>query len=231
VAAAEALATEMEAIDWIESARVESADTALAELRESSGLGAVIDALETNPLPHTVVVRPFEAAGPELLSDLAAKLEQRPAVDIVKVDTQWVQRLNAILDFMRRAMIIATVMLALAVIIIIGNTIRLDIQNRSDEIEILKLLGASNGFVRRPFLYVGLWYGLLGGVFALLILLVGGWILAEPLERLIGLYESDLQLLGADRTTALALLGGGVLAGWGGAWTAVSRHLSAIQPR
>jgi len=121
--------------------------------------------------------------------------------------------------------------LIFAVIIIVGNTIRLDIQSRRDEIEVLKLLGASDGFVRRPFLYVGLWYGVIGGLVALLLLTAGGWLLEGPLERLIGLYDSQLNLLGLNGATALTMVGGGVLAGWGGAWTAVSRHLAAIQPK
>ncbi len=228
---ATSLADELEAMELIESTRVETADGALEQFRLSSGLDNVIDTLDENPLPHSVIVRPLETADPDALATLAESLTERPAIDLVKVDTQWVQRLNAILDFLRRAMMIATAMLVLAVIIIIGNTIRLDIQSRSHEIEILKLLGASDGFVRRPFLYLGLWYGLLGGLFALLLLVVGGWILAEPLQRLIGLYESQLELLGTDQATALTLLGGGILAGWGGAWSAVSRHLNAIQPR
>jgi cell division transport system permease protein len=227
---ADALASELEATDTIDSASVTSAADALEEFRLSSGLGNVIDTLEDNPLPHTLVVRPHESANPETLESLAIELTTRDEIDLVKLDMQWVQRLNAILDFLRRAMVIAAGMLILAVIIIIGNTIRLDIQNRSDEIEILKLLGASDGFVRRPFLYVGLWYGLLGGIFALLLLLVGGWVLSEPLQRLIGLYESQLELMGMDTNTMLSLLGGGILAGWGGAWSAVSRHLTAIQP-
>jgi cell division transport system permease protein len=116
------------------------------------------------------------------------------------------------------------------VIIIVGNTIRLDIQNRRDEIEVLKLLGASDGFVRRPFLYEGLWYGLLGSLLAILLLLIGGWVLSAPVERLVGLYSANVQLLGLDGTTLLLVTVSGIIAGWGGAWSAVTRHLSAIQP-
>jgi cell division transport system permease protein len=229
--AAQALADELGEMNDIDAVTVTTADDALEEFRAGSGLDNVIDTLAENPLPHTLVVRPAETATPGQLGQLATMLSQRGAVDIVKLDMQWVERLNAILDFLRRAMVIAASMLVLAVIIIIGNTIRLDIQNRSDEIEILKLLGASDGFVRRPFLYTGLWYGLLGSSVALLLLLIGGYVLADPLKRLIGLYESRLELLGLDLQTVIALITGGILAGWGGAWLAVSRHLSRIQPR
>ncbi len=228
---AEKLAQELRGMQFVESVDITLAEEALAEFRESSGLGDVLDMLESNPLPHTLVVRPAEFAAPGELADLGAELGARNTIDLVKIDTQWVARLNAILDFLNRIVIIASILLITAVIIIVGNTIRLDIQSRRDEIEVVKLLGASDGFVRRPFLYVGLWYGLIGGAVALLLLFGSGWLLTEPLERLIGLYETDLQLLGLDRNTVLAILGGGVLAGWGGAWTAVARHLSEIQPR
>src|SRR5690606_25189474 len=129
------------------------------------------------------------------------------------------------------AVLIAGLLLAVAVVVIVGNTIRLDIQNRSAEIEVAKLLGATDGFVRRPFLYLGLWYGLLGGTVAVLILAAGLWALSEPLGRLAGLYGSDAGLAGPGGATVLAVFGGGIAAGLLGAWTAVARHLSAIQPR
>ena len=228
---AEAVADLLEKRDIIAGVSLISADSALADFRESSGLGEVLDTLGSNPLPHTLVVRPTEEANAGDLATLANSLAERPEVDIVKIDTQWVERLNAILDFLNRVVVMASILLVAAVIIIVGNTIRLDIQNRRDEIEVLKLLGASDGFVRRPFLYVGLWYGMLGGLVALFLLVVGGWLLSTPLERLLGLYESNMNLLGLNADTVLAIIGGGILSGWGGAWTAVSRHLAAIQPQ
>jgi cell division transport system permease protein len=231
VSVAEKLASELRNDASIATVTVIPADVALEEFRDSSGLGEVLETLEDNPLPHTLVVRPTDTAGGNELAIVADKLSARPDVDIVKIDTQWVERLNAILDFLNRVVALASLLLLVAVIIIVGNTIRLDIQSRRDEIEVLKLLGASDGFVRRPFLYVGLWYGLIGGAFALVLLIAGGWILAAPLERLIGLYDSEISLLGLDGTTALFILGGGILSGWGGAWNAVSRHLAAIQPK
>lgn len=230
LAVAENLAAEIRKREPIETVRIIAAAEALTAFRESSGLGEVLDSLDSNPLPHTLIVRPRDDASGDQLAGIGKELDDRPEVDIVKIDTQWVERLNAILDFLNRVVIIATVLLVAAVIIIIGNTIRLDIQNRKDEIEVLKLLGASDGFVRRPFLYLGLWYGLIGGAVALMLMVIGGWLITAPLERLIGLYESDLNLLGIDMGSVLTMIAGGILAGWGGAWTAVSRHLAAIQP-
>lgn len=228
---AETFAAELEKMENIESVNVTSADRALEDFRESSGLGEVIDSLGSNPLPHTLVVRPVDTAGTNELLDIETRISGYEGVDMVKIDTAWVERLNAILDFMRRIVLLASLLLVVAVVIIVGNTIRLDIQNHRDEIEVLKLLGASDGFVRRPFLYVGLWYGLIGGCIALLVLVAGGWILSGPLERLIGLYTTEIDLLGMDLATSAAVFTGGILSGWGGAWTAVARHLSAIQPK
>jgi cell division transport system permease protein len=218
-------------LDIVDSIRLISADEALREFKKDVGLGQLIDVLDENPLPHTVVIRPKPEATPEQLSELEQDLRVRQGVDLVKLDTEWVARLNAILDLARRTVWIAAVMLIGAVIVIIGNTIRLDIQNRRAEIEVSKLLGASDGFVRRPFLYMGFWYGFLGSCFALILLGISLWFLGGPVERLAGLYGGSFEPLGADPGTLLTILVGGILAGLGGAWSAVARHLSAIQPQ
>ena len=228
---AESTAQELQRRDDIESVTIISADEAIDDFREASGLGEVLDNLEANPLPHTLVVRPKESATIDGLAALGEELGARDEIDMVKIDTDWVARLNAILDLLRRVVLMGGILLIIAVIIIVGNTIRLDIQNRRDEIEVVKLLGASDGFVRRPFLYIGLWYGLIGGSVALLLLLLGGWLLAAPLEHLLGLYGTELDLLGMNAGTAMLVIGGGVLSGWGGAWVAVTRHLADIQPQ
>ena len=227
---AEELARELRSKPGVASVRVIPADTAAAELSKDPGFAGALGTLETNPLPHTLVVRPLATADSATLEKLGAEVQKAPGVDLVKLDLQWVERLNAGLDFLRRLGLITGGLLLIAVAIIVGNTIRLDIQNRSAEIEVAKLLGATNAFVRRPFLYLGLWYGLLGGLGAALILLTGLWALGEPIARLAGLYGSSFALGGPNGGTLLAVLGGGVLAGWGGAWMAVTRHLAAIQP-
>ena len=122
-------------------------------------------------------------------------------------------------------------MFAAAVLLVIGNTIRLDIQNRRQEIEVSKLLGASDAFVRRPFLYIGFWYGALGGLIALALLAAGVLLLGGPIGRLLALYDIEFGGLALPASTALAVLGGGLAAGWAGAWAAVGRHLRAIEPQ
>ncbi len=227
---AQQLVKQIEQLAGVQQVSLTSADAALVDFRESSGLGDVLEELEGNPLPHTLGVRPTEDISVADLDALGRQLEELETVELVQIDTEWVQRLNAILDFLRRVVVLASALLVAGVLIIVGNTIRLDIQSRRDEIEVLKLVGASDGFVRRPFLYIGLWYGIFGGLVAMLVLLLGSWLLAAPLETLVGLYTSEIDLLGLDLATMGLVLAGGVLSGWGGAWTAVARHLSAIQP-
>lgn len=228
---AESLAGELRANPAVASVRLIAAEAAAAELGKDPGFAGAMAALESNPLPHTLVVRPKEALDGAALESLGAEVGRAPGVDLVKLDLQWVERLNAVLDFLRRLGLMIGGLLIAAVVIVVGNTIRLDIQNRSAEIEVAKLLGATDAFVRRPFLYLGLWYGVLGGLVAVLILLAGLWALGGPITRLAGLYGSSFELGGASGSSILAVLGGGILAGWGGAWMAVSRHLAAIQPK
>lgn len=215
----------------IGSVRLVSPDDALAEMRREPAYAAALDALDANPLPHTLIVRPAEAAGPEEIRRLAEETGRREGVDVVKLDTEWLLRLHAILDFVRRLVLIAGLLLATAVVVVVGNTIRLEIQNRAAEIEVVKLLGGTDAFVRRPFLWLGFWYGLLGAIVGMLVLAAALIALSEPVGRLAGLYGRDAGLGAPGADTLLALVGGGVLAGLAGAWTAVARHLSAIQPR
>lgn len=231
LARAEILARELRKRSGIDSVELITADAAIAELGKDPVFANALAALEGNPLPHTLVVRPAPDMDSEQLGKLGTELQKTPDVDLVKLDLQWVQRLNAGLDFLARLGWIAAVLLGGAVLIIVGNTIRLDIQTRTEEIEVAKLLGATDGFVRRPFLYLGLWYGLFGSLVAVLILAISLWLLGSPLASLARLYGSNLALEGLGLTTLGAVLGGGLLAGWSGAWLAVSRHLSGLRPK
>ena len=120
--------------------------------------------------------------------------------------------------------------LALAVLIVIGNTIRLDIENRRDEIEVMKLIGAPSSYIRRPFLYTGLWYGLTGGVVACLLVEAGVLALVQPARQLAGLYDSQATLHGLSFDAGLLVLAAGLGLGWIGAFWSVSRHLRHIEP-
>lgn len=215
-------------------ARVElvTATAALKEFREYSGFGAALDVLADNPLPHTLVVRPGAGdLSPAHLESVGADLKALPEVDLVQLDTAWVQRLDAILDGVRRGIIVAGGLLAIGVLVIVGNTIRLDIQNRRAEIEVTKLVGGSDAFVRRPFLYSGFWYGLGGSLVALAIVSLTVLVLSGPVQRITGLYGSDFRLTGLGLQMTLALVGAGVVLGWLGSFIAASRHLRAIEPQ
>ncbi len=208
------------------------ADAALAEFRRNSGFGAALDALKDNPLPHALVVRPDaefrEASRVQALSNELKKID---GVDIVQLDTEWVSRFNAILDVIRRGVLLAAVLFALGILVIIGNTIRLDIENRRGEIEVTKLVGGSDAFVRRPFLYNGVWYGLAGGLIAGLIVATVVAVLGAPVQRIAGLYGSQFELQGVGIVGWIALLLGGALLGWLGSFIVATRELREIEPK
>jgi cell division transport system permease protein len=135
------------------------------------------------------------------------------------------------LDVVRRIVLLAAALFALGILVIVGNTIRLDIENRRDEIEVTKLVGGSNAFVRRPFLYNGVWYGLGGGLIAWLVVLVAVTLLADPVQRIAGLYGSRFELRGLGALGAVALVGGGIVLGWLGSFIAATRELRGIEPK
>ncbi|MEX2495039.1 MAG: permease-like cell division protein FtsX [Woeseia sp.] len=215
----------------VRQVRLILADEALAEFKADSGFGAALDHLSLNPLPHAIVVRPASSNTQQSLALMHEELGNLPETDIVQADTDWVQRFHAILDMLQQAIAIGASLLGAAIVVIIGNTIRLDIQNRREEIEVTKLIGASNGFVRRPFLWSGLWYGLGGGLLALALVGYGLWFVREPVARLAGLYNSSFSIVSLDFTESFLITGTGVALGLAGSWLAVARHMRRIEPR
>lgn len=208
-----------------------TADDALKEFRRESGFGATIDALTGNPLPHAVIVHPKgEYATAAHLEELAGDIRALPSVDVVQLDTAWVNRLQAILEAVRRGVVLAAGLLAFGVMAIVGNTIRLDIQNRRAEIEVTKLVGGSDAFVRRPFLYSGVWYGVGGAIIAWLVTAIVVGTLRGPVSRIAGLYGSGFEIHGLGLRPTLLLLASGVVLGWFGSYIAASRHLREIEP-
>ncbi len=217
----------------VDEVTVIPADDALAEFRKSSGFGEALDALKDNPLPHALVVRPdAEYRGPAQVASLSDELRKIPGVDIVQLDTEWVSRFNAILDVVRRVVFLAAGLFALGILVIVGNTIRLDIENRRDEIEVTKLVGGSDAFVRRPFLYNGVWYGLGGGLVAWLIVAIVVFVLARPGAAHRRPVRQQLPAAGPGRSRAgPALMAGGVGLGWLGSFIAATRELRGIEPK
>ncbi len=215
----------------VASVELITAGEALTEFKALSGFGKALDHLTENPLPHTLVVRPSSASTAQSMVLLQEELGNMPEADIVQVDTEWVQRFHAILDIVRQAIVIGASLLGIAIVIIIGNTIRLDIQNRREEIEVTKLIGASNAFVRRPFLWSGFWYGLFGGLLAVGLVHLGLFLLEPTVARLAGLYQSSIVMMSLSAVEMLALLGTGIALGLVGSWSAAARHMRRIEPR
>jgi len=202
----------------------------LAEFRSRSGFADALQVLHYNPLPVVLIVMPRVLPGdgaPALVADLKGE----PAVELVQYDAQWRQRLNAILAVVQRIAAVVAALLAFAALLVIGNTVRLDIQSRRDEIGVVQLLGASDGFVRRPFLYTGFWYGIFSGAVALMVVGVVQWALAAPLTQLAASYGDHFALRGLSLDVALGVVSASAALGWLGAWLAASRHIALGRPQ
>ncbi len=226
---ARALARRLRARPEVRAVRVVTPAEALAEFRALSGFGEALDALDGNPLPAVLVVTPA-VEDPDALAALAGRLRALPEVELAQLDLEWVRRLHAMLALARRGVAVVAALLAAAVLLVVGNTIRLEIQNRREEIVVAKLIGATDGFIRRPFLYSGLWHGLLGAALAWLLVAGALALLAGPAARLAALYGSAWRPAGLDGGATAALLAGGAALGLAGAWLAVARHLREIEP-
>jgi cell division transport system permease protein len=215
----------------VAAVRVITADQALTEFRNDSGFGKALDALSDNPLPDTLIVTPTPAASsPQGTAGLREAIAAMPDVQAVQLDTEWVTRLHALLDILRRVVWLTGGLLGAGVVLIVGNTIRLEILNRRAEIEVMKLVGASDGFARRPFLYGGIWYGLGGGLMALILVAAAVAVLARPVDDLAKLYGSRFHLQGLRFTTGALVLGLAASLAWLGSWLAATRHIRGIEP-
>ncbi len=230
------LAEQVRAIPGIASVDTITHAEALAEFRQLSGFGAALNMLDENPLPAVLLVRPAldkpdgMMIAPGMTQDLMDRLRAMGEVEVAEFDMQWLKRLYAIMALAQRGILILGALLGLAVLLIVGNTIRLMIQSRRDEIEIVKLIGATDAFIQRPFLYSGVWYGLLGALIAGLLVSLSLWLLQKPVHELAALYNSKFELAGLDMQTALLLMGIGIFLGLFGSLLAVKRHLAAIEP-
>ena len=226
---AQVLARDVEARPDVNRAVLIDRAQALEDFRAYSGFGEALDALEENPLPHALVVRPAGGTQGDVEA-LARDLDEMQQTALVQLDTAWVDRLRSLAELANRAVGIATVLLSLAVVVVIGNTIRLEINNRREEIEVIKLVGGSDGYVRRPFLYLGLCYGLGGGIVAAITTAAGLGLISPPARSLAQLYESGYRLVGLNAAQTVLLLGGGAILGWAGAVIATARHLRDVDP-
>ncbi|MGD8569851.1 MAG: permease-like cell division protein FtsX [Gammaproteobacteria bacterium] len=216
----------------IQTVRFISAQQALEEFQQQSGFGDALGILDENPLPAVLVIRPAtQYLSTDKLKPVAQKLRQLPTVDLVQLDFQWIERLNTMIAIGKRGGILLAALLAVAVLVVIGNTIRLTIFNRRQEILVTKLIGATNRFIRRPFLYTGFWYGVLGAVLAGILITVLFWLLSEPVRSLAALYNSPFELTGLTLLDSVLVFATAIGLGLLGSWIAVTRHIQAIEPK
>ncbi|MDA9679835.1 permease-like cell division protein FtsX [Gammaproteobacteria bacterium] len=228
--AGQALAREIEQRADIEKTVFVSSTSALHEFQRRSGFRDVLSTLDRNPLPHVIEVVPA-SPDPFNLGKLVSAWEVNLLVENVSVDLQWLERLFALLVFAERLVTALAIVLCLGVMLIMGNTIRLAIESRRQEIEVIKLVGGTDAFVRRPFLYLGFWYGLGGAVTALFLLQISLYFLSAPVEMLAQSYRDNFALQGPGFLGNLLLLLSGSILGIIGSVLAVSRHLADIEPK
>lgn len=211
----------------VEAVLLRTPDEGLAEFREMADFAGALALLEDNPLPSVLVVTPQPAADGDTL---ARTLGGLPEADYVQHDAQWRIKLGAWLRLGRHLTAISAALLGLGALLVVGNTVRLDIQSRAEEIRTVQLLGATDGFVRRPFLYLGACYGLFAGVLALGVVAIARLLVAAPVSALVADYGSAFELRGLPLALVGAALAGAIVLGWLGAWLAAGHHLRRTLP-
>lgn len=208
-----------------------SNDTALKEFKQVSGFGQALDYLDSNPLPSVISVTPTKRhSQPETARKLLAKLEDEREIDFGKLDIEWLERLNALLSLLRESVITIAFLLLTSVILIIGNTIRLSIMDKKEEIQVMKLVGATNQFIQTPFLWTGIWYGVIGGFFAYICIELMMWWLGSAVSEVAGVYQAKFLLQGLSFFEFMNLIILAVLLGLFGSFLSVKRYIKTIEP-
>lgn len=221
----------IQAYDEVEKLVFISKEDAIREFKQESGFGQALQYLETNPLPASLIVTPLKQyRHAEAAKQLLLKLEKEREIEFGKLDIDWLTRLNAIVTMLEEAVITVAVLLMVSVVLIIGNTIRLSIISRREEIEVMKLVGATEGFIQRPFVYTGIWYGIMGGLVAFIVVSFVIWWMQSALVDISGLYMADFTIEGLtfSEFIMLMLLASGL--GFSGSFWSVHRHIKEIEP-
>jgi len=209
-----------------------SPDQGMVDFRDASGFGESLDMLEENPLPWVMQVSPKQ--GPteqveERVGELTNFLQSLDSIEVTQFDYKWLQRLGRMMELGQATVTVLMLLFGLAVVVVVANTIRLDVASHAEEIEILALVGAGNAFVRQPFLYTGLWYGLMGGLLAVVLLSLTMLYLGRPLGLLLETYGTVFSLRGLGVNSTFQVLLGGAFLGWLGAWISVQRYLRRLK--
>lgn len=223
-ATVKAIEKRLRAHDDIADHRFVGRDQAWAELQQNTGLEELAGGLEKNPLPDAFILH-AKSSDPAAVDQLRTELQQWPGVEHAQLDAAWVKRLYALLQVGHQAVLMLATLLGFALLFVVGNTIRLQILTQREEIEVSQLIGATDSFIRRPFLYAGTLHGIGGGVVAWLVLDTVLWLFNRSIEELARLYATDLRLHMPDMATSLILIGIAALLGWIGAYWAVRSHL------
>jgi cell division transport system permease protein len=224
-ARAQALAVELRGRADVAKVELRTPEQGLEEFRARSGLGDALAVLEENPLPSLLIVTPRQDD-----AMLVNALQRLPETGLLQHDAAWRERLQAWLGFGERLAWVLAALFGLGALLVVGNTVRLDIQSRREEIGVLQLLGASDGFIRRPFIYLGAWYGLVAGALALGLLAAAAHALRAPLQALAQSYGGVFVLGGLDTPRALAVLSAATAIGWLGAWLVTGHFLRQTRP-
>lgn len=209
-----------------------SPDEGMADFRDASGFGESLDMLEENPLPWVMQVSPQRGSTEQVeerVAELTGFLQSLDSIEVTQFDYKWLQRLGRMMELGQATVSVLILLFGIAVVVVVANTIRLDVASHAEEIEILALVGAGNAFVRQPFLYSGLWYGLMGGLLAVMLLGLTVLYLGRPLGLLLETYGSVFSLQGLGGQNTLWVLSGGGFLGWLGAWISVQRYLQRLK--
>lgn len=220
-----ALYPEVESVEFI------SKQQALTEFKDVSGFGQALEYLDSNPLPDVVLVTPTKRhRQPNAAKALLRKLESEREVDFGKLDIAWLVRLNALLDLLKESVITIALLLLTSVTLIIGNTIRLSIMDKKEEIQVMKLVGATNTFIHAPFLWTGIWYGVIGGLFAFICIALMMWWLSSAVSSVAGVYQTSFELVGLTLNEFGALVLLATSLGFIGSYLSVNRYIKEIEP-
>lgn len=229
--AAQNLVQRVQLLPEVANVQYISAQQALDDFKVLSGFGQALEYLDSNPLPATLIVTPTERASQSLAAkELLNQLEQHREVEQGKLDLEWLTRLQAIAQLVEDIVISVALMLCLSVVLIVSNTIRLAILNQKDAIAVMKLVGATDTFIQRPFLYSGVWYGILGGLFSGITVSLLAYYLSSSVEKITDLYRSSFTLQGLSAFEYILLLSFAVALGLVGSYLSVRKHIREIEP-
>ncbi len=215
--------------DDLVSVELISPEKGLEDFRRYTRFDDLLEFFDSNPLPAVITLIP-RSSDPAALTRMQQALAQLPEVEEARLDLEWVRRLAAFMALAERSAWVLGGLLSLTVLLVVGNTVRMTIESRRDEILVSKMVGATDAWVRRPFLYSGVWFGLFGALLAWLLAQLALALIAEPVQALATLYLNGYVVQGLGIGASLTLLSTGMLLGLGGAWIAVGRHLRDIEP-